>query len=107
MSLDFITSGHVTDQDLIALGVTSQLHRKRILYEIDQEKIRRWKREHEEESPASEPEDDVGPQVPVITVEDGPLSPDGVMTPPPPPETVELPPPPPDDGGKVYPPPPG
>jgi len=72
-------------------------------------KIRRWKREHDEESPASEPEEpdehQIQSHVPVLTVEDGLFNPDGLISPPPPPpETLDLPPPPPEDGGK---PPPG
>jgi len=75
MSLDFLLSGNITDQDLVALGMTNQLHRKRILYEIDQEKQRRSKREHDYESPASEPDDDedVSAQnqgIPILTVDD-------------------------------------
>jgi len=75
MSLDFIILGNITDQDLVALGMTNQLHRKRILYEIDQEKQRRSKREHDYESPASEPDDeeDVSAQnqgIPILTVDD-------------------------------------
>jgi len=58
MSLDFIISGNITNQDLVALGMTNVLHRKRILYEIDQENQRRSKREHDYESPASENDDD-------------------------------------------------
>jgi hypothetical protein len=107
LSLDFITSGQVTDQDLSSIGITNALHRKRILYEIEH---RRYKREHDDESPASEPEDDpsepIQSHVPVLTVDDSLLNND-IITPPPPPDTVELPPPPPEDGGRVYPPPPG
>jgi len=75
MSLDFIISGNITDQDLAALGMTNQLHRKRILYEIDQEKQHRSKREHDYESPASELDDDedVTAQnqgIPILTVDE-------------------------------------
>jgi len=70
-------------------------------------KIRRWKREHDEESPASEPEepdDQIQSHVPVLNVEDTLFHSDSsglISPPPPPPETLELPPPPPEEGGKV------
>jgi len=110
MSLDFLCNGQVTEQDLIAVGVSTPLHRKRILYEIEQEKLRRYKLEHDDESPASEteePEEVIQSHVPVVTVDETLIQTDGLITPPPPPESGELPPPPPEDGAKVYPPPPG
>jgi len=78
MSLDLILSGTITDADLVAVGVSHPVHRKRILHEIDhQEKFRHEhsKRDPDgEESPASEPEDDPGApiqsHVPVITIDD-------------------------------------
>jgi len=118
MSLDFLVSGGVTDQDLEAVGV-SALHRKRILYEIEQEKFRReglLKRGDEDESPASDAEEDpavnqVPGHVPVLVIDETHegTPPSGVPkpTPPPPPDMAELPPPPPDDEGRVFPPPPG